>query len=96
MMLFQHPKSKDWHLWFAWRPVVASGHWVWLEWVERRWFGQPYQKFWSYATPGTAEREREEIGRHLKQWADFCIRSAEAKAAAPGPAGGAKESKGGA
>lgn len=30
-----------WHPWFAWHPVWCDGQrkWVWLEYVERNWFG---------------------------------------------------------
>jgi hypothetical protein len=28
--------NEDWHKWFAWRPVVVDGRWVWLETVERK------------------------------------------------------------
>ena len=28
----QNPYEK----WFAWRPVVVEGHWVWWRYVERR------------------------------------------------------------
>lgn len=35
--------KKDWHVWFAWRPVVAMADkderkrvWVWLEYVKRK------------------------------------------------------------
>lgn len=43
----------DWHIWFAWKPVVAKNkswvfgkeRWVWLEKVERKWnYGWEYQE----------------------------------------------------
>lgn len=29
---------REWHRWFAWRPVLVDRTWVWLETVERRLF----------------------------------------------------------
>lgn len=32
-----NPKTRDWHRWFAWHPViVGQWHLVWLEHIERR------------------------------------------------------------
>ena len=39
----RYQRLKEWHLWFAWKPVRVqekpSGlwKWVWLEFVSRRW-----------------------------------------------------------
>lgn len=30
------PLDGNWHRWFAWRPVLVNGFWVWLERIERR------------------------------------------------------------
>ena len=43
-------RLKDWHLWFAWRPVRVGSHDCrWWEWVERK--GRHYMRacwFWDY------------------------------------------------
>lgn len=28
--------TRDWHSYFAWRPVRTPTGWVWLHWVDRR------------------------------------------------------------
>lgn len=31
-------RRRDWHTWYAWRPVrLEEGGWVWLEHVRRQW-----------------------------------------------------------
>lgn len=30
------------HKWFAWYPVEINGHWVWLEYVQRKWVYDMY------------------------------------------------------
>lgn len=30
------PPNRDWHRWFAWRPVKLGSTWVWLEVIERK------------------------------------------------------------
>jgi hypothetical protein len=36
--------------WFAWRPVMISGRWVWLEWIECR----VNANYTMYRLPGSA------------------------------------------
>ena len=36
----QQRYKKNWHEWFVWYPIQVpaySGHWVWLETIERKW-----------------------------------------------------------
>ena len=39
----RYQRLKDWHIWFAWKPVrilekrTGRWKWVWLEFVSRRW-----------------------------------------------------------
>jgi hypothetical protein len=47
-------RTKEWHDWFAWRPVrVASHDCRWLETVERR-------LYWCYGDPYSAEYRAKE------------------------------------
>jgi hypothetical protein len=46
--------SKDWHPWFAWRPVQHYNDvdWLWLERVERRWCGHGVGCVYRFAQGG--------------------------------------------
>lgn len=32
----EYERLKEWHLWYAWRPVCIGGYWYWLTFVGRR------------------------------------------------------------
>jgi len=40
--------TTNWHEWFAWRPVLASGKLVWLERVERRIVDNIHDRYGEY------------------------------------------------
>jgi hypothetical protein len=33
---FTRKPTREWHVWFAWRPVKLEAEWVWLERIERK------------------------------------------------------------
>jgi len=51
-------RSTEWMPWFAWAPcfIIENDihYWVWLEWIERRWYSDSYDfelSGWSYRLP---------------------------------------------
>jgi hypothetical protein len=47
-----------WHQWYAWRPQIVGDHWVWLEWIERRYrvFVAPQGVSpWAYRIPSLVD-----------------------------------------
>jgi hypothetical protein len=32
----EYERVKEWHLWFAWRPICLGEYWYWLEFLNRR------------------------------------------------------------
>jgi hypothetical protein len=48
----------EWHLWFAWHPVVGRDFFAWLEWVERK--GEPaYESGWDWEYRECAPHSKE-------------------------------------
>lgn len=46
----ERAKRREWHLWFAWRPVkLDTGQKVWLETVWRQEYEGIYDSYWRYA-----------------------------------------------
>ena len=43
----QNPTARDWHNWYAWRPIRVAGAIIWGEWCQRRLVGS-YDPFWEY------------------------------------------------
>lgn len=44
----------EWHPWFAWRPVYLEGKpndYVWLERLERKYYGDGLGGHWAYRLP---------------------------------------------
>lgn len=33
-----HRDYTNWHKWFAWHPMIVEDHFVWLEYIDRKWF----------------------------------------------------------
>lgn len=40
--------KRQWHIWFAWHPIIISDEWVWWEFVERRYRDGFFFDPWEY------------------------------------------------
>ncbi len=68
--------QQEWHRWFAWRPVVANGVLVWLEFVERKFEWEHLSmedgsgKRWSYRTVQPQPQSRVQ---HVKRGSTYAV-----------------------
>jgi hypothetical protein len=80
----------EWHRWFAWYPVSMatardSAHWVWLEFVERKWRTSKYgsgRKRLRYRLPVNSEPDVQQRLHNLTELArklDVALRRADNK-----------------
>ena len=49
---------EPWHRWFAWHPVEAGQHLVWLQWIERRRCYALIDQWWEVRLPATERHSR--------------------------------------